>query len=289
MQKWWSVLFAVVLLACFLSLVISPAMGWWLPSNVSSFGGEVDYLFYVILGFTGFFFIVTETILIYTMYKYAYDPERKASNVGGNHKLELGWTIVPAVLLLYIAFAQISAWAKIKYESQMPDPDQVVRVQARQWEWRLRYADVRGENNLVPEDHKLWALEPQFTDIHVPNELHTWKDANVRLYLATDDVLHSFFIPNLRLKQDAVPGKTIPMWFRAEEANVTFDEAKGIQPIDGKEGPEYAWEIACAELCGTRHYAMRGRLYVYETKEQYLKWLAHAKAEDTKTTRTGSE
>jgi cytochrome c oxidase subunit 2 len=273
-QKFWGIVFGVVLLACFLSLVLSPSLGWWLPRNVASFGGEIDYLFYVILVFTGFFFVLTEVILVYAMLKYDHDPERKAVYVEGHNKLEAFWTIVPAAILLYIAFAQIPAWANIKYQSRMPtakDKEKgylVCNVTARQWEWRVRYPHA-----IVPENEKYWAEHPDTNDVHDVNDLHIWKDAKVKVYLKTQDVLHSYFLPNLRIKQDAVPGKTIPMWFDSTEANCHWDdEAKRVVRSETKDKD---WEIACAELCGTRHYSMRGRLYVHPDKEDFEKWLRH--------------
>jgi len=92
----------------------------------------------------------------------------------------------------------------------------------------------------------------------------------VRMFLKTKDVLHSFFLPNLRIKQDALPGKTIPVFFDATEANVKWDSTKTKLESVGKDKD---WELACAELCGWGHYKMRGRLYVHETKEDYLHWL----------------
>lgn len=270
-SKFWSILFGVVLGACFLSLVISPFVGWWLPENVASFGGEIDYLFYLILFFTGFFFVLTEALLVWVMWKYAYDPNRRAAHVEGNHKLEMWWTIIPGAILLYIAFTQISAWRDIKYQTSVPPADQVIQVSARQWEWRMRYPD-----ETVPENARSWAENPAFGDIRDINAIHTWKDANVHVYLHTQDVLHSLFIPNLRLKQDALPGRTIHMWFKPTRANVKFDSSAG-KTVQLTENKADEWEIACAELCGGRHYQMRGRLYVHESKADYERWLDHTR------------
>ncbi|HEV3259667.1 MAG TPA: cytochrome c oxidase subunit II transmembrane domain-containing protein [Gemmataceae bacterium] len=282
MQKWWSLLFGVVLAATFILWLISPAMGWWLPANVSTFGPDVDYLFYVILGFTGFFFVLTEGLLVYAMYRWAFRPGHKATYVHGNHRLELAWTIVPALILLFIAFAQVTAWERIKYQSRFPHPDQILQVGARQWEWRLRYpenaATFGQDKDPDQKAARQWAEVPQIDDLHLVNELHTWfdpdtrKGANVKIFLKTQDVLHSLYFPNLRLKQDALPGKTIPMWFQATGWNTEFDPATGLC----SEPKDKIWELACAELCGSRHYAMRGRLFVHKGKADYEAWLKHA-------------
>jgi cytochrome c oxidase subunit 2 len=294
-QKGWSFLFGAVLLAELVLLIVSPAMGWWLPENISTYGGSVDLLFYVILGFTGFFFVLTEAVLVYNMYAFAYREGHRAQYVEGNNRLELAWTIVPAAILLYIAFVQIETWAEIKYQSRTPPPDQVVQVTAHQWEWRMRYYggqddDKKYLHRPVKDDKyddahaRTWAVDGEFDDYHGVNELHTWKGANVKLFLKTRDVIHSFFQPNLRLKQDALPGKTIPMWFNATEANVEFVPGRGLRYLRsgglvGRDEPtrnDKEFEITCAELCGGFHYRMRGHLYVHKDKESYEAWLADA-------------
>jgi cytochrome c oxidase subunit 2 len=246
----------------------------------------VDSLFYVILGFTGFFFVLTEVILVYAMWRFAAQPDQKSHYSHGNHRLELVWTAVPAAILLFIAFAQISTWSRIKYLSRMPAPDLTVSVFARQWEWRMRYPQTSDRFHYASSASKdevatkqfnarVWAENPEADDIHLPNELHCWKGANVKLYLRTQDVIHSFTLPNLRLKQDTLPGKTIPMWFRVSRSNTEFNKEtkKCSEPDDKKD----AWEISCQELCGGRHYAMRGRLYVHKDREDYEAWLKHAR------------
>jgi cytochrome c oxidase subunit II len=291
-NKGWSIFFGVVLLGTFLIWFIAPFFNWWLPENVSSYGGQVDYLFYVILGFTGFFFVLTEVVLVYAMYAFTHRPGEKAVYTHGNHTLELIWTIVPAGILLFIAFAQVTVWGSIKYQSRMPSPDLSIQILARQWEWRMRYPagvtpgegaekgyhdpfffDPNNQEQAAKQQLRArsWAEIPQSDDLHIPNEIHCWKDANVKCYLKTEDVLHSFTIPNLRLKQDALPGKTIPIWFKVTRSNTKFDPATGkcTEPADKRD----AWEISCQELCGARHFAMRGRLYVHPSRVDYLAWL----------------
>jgi cytochrome c oxidase subunit 2 len=287
-QKGWSVLFGAVLLASFGIWAAAPFVGWWLPEQVSSFGDAVDGLYYVILGFTGFFFVLTEVILVYAMWKFAHNPARKSVYVEGNHRLEMAWTVVPAILLLYIAFTQIRTWENIKYQTHMPnkdstlgDADVVMQVTARQWEWRVRYpADTKipAFQGSTETARRAWAETPWFDDVRLPNEIHTWTNANVKMYLKTVDVLHSFFLPNMRLKQDALPGKTIPVWFKAVKSNVSFKT--DFDPKTGRWKEPTAdkdWELACAELCGGGHYRMRGRLYVHPDKADFEAWLEHEK------------
>ena len=285
MQKGWSLLFGAVLLAELILLIVSPAMGWWLPENIASFGGKVDTLFYVITALTGFFFVLTEGILVYNMYAFTYREGHKSQYVEGNNRLELAWTIVPAAILVYIAWAQIDTWAQIKYQTKTPPSDQVVQVTGRQWEWNMRYYATKDDNGAylnhpTKDDERGWADSPEIDDLYLPNELHTWKGANVKVFLKTHDVLHSFFLPNLRLKQDALPGKTIPIWFQATEANVEFKPATGTRPGHLETLNDKEFEIACAELCGGFHYRMRGHLYVHKDKASYERWLADLQARE---------
>ncbi len=279
MQKLWAVFFGVVLSAIFALCVVAPFVGWWMPQNISSFGGDVDNLFYVILWVTGGAFVLTEALLVWFMWRYAYHPQRKAAFVHGNHRLEFVWTVVTAAILVYIAFAQVNVWERIKYQGLMPEPDQIVTVTARQWEWRLRYpADVTKTD----AEGRAWAEAPEIDDVRIQNELHTWPGAKVRIYLKTQDVIHSFGLPNLRLMQDALPGKTIPMWFQVNkgESNTEWDGLafRCSEPDD----PARRWEIACKELCGGGHYRMRGRIYVHRDYNDFKQWLDdHCKAQDS--------
>jgi cytochrome c oxidase subunit 2 len=267
---------------------LAPLFGWWLPPNVCSFGPEVDRLFYLILIFTAFFFFLVEGLLVYAMWAFPAKPGHKGDFVHGSHKLELLWTIVPALILLFIAFAQIQAWGEIKYQSRMPVPDQFFEVSARQFEWRFRYptaeklAAITAEwkkNNAEPEVARRWDTTPEFDDVHVVDEVHTWKGAKVRFNLKTRDVIHSFFLPNMRIKQDALPGKVIPVWFDAEESNTAYNESTHEWEIDKSK----EWELACAELCGWGHYKMRGKVWVHKDKADYERWLKQASAEERST------
>lgn len=300
MQRFWSILFGAVMSAALLLFVVAPFVsGWWLPRDVSTFGGGIDVLFYLILGITGFFFILTEAILVYAMYRFAGRSGHRSSYVHGNHTLEMVWTLVPGVILFLLAIVQINVWADVKFQKNMPAPDaktQQIEVVARQWEWRVRYPSVARMESWKqnPSDAQDFGRNPHLDDVHTVNEIHLWKGGRepneqhrVLVHLKTRDVLHSFFLPNLRLKQDALPGKTIPVWFAATQHNTRpIEDPKtqekrwveiGFDPATGEaKDPSMIWELACAEFCGTRHSLMRGKLYVHENEADFLDWLKHA-------------
>jgi cytochrome c oxidase subunit 2 len=315
--KWWGVVFAAVMLACLGIFLVAPFVTdsagnriWWLPPQMSSHAYDVDFLFYVILFITGFFFVLTEAILVVFMFKYAGQPgpakaapaptgpnifQKMFPFITNQHRLEMAWTIVPAGILLYIAFAQVPAWLRIKDRSRTPTmggdktPIQV-EVSARQFEWRVRYpSSTRLEKWLKNEDtddfksfgafHNALPRYGQQDDTWLPNELHLWKGQTILIHLNTLDVIHSFNVPFMRVKQDALPGKTIPVWFTPIQANTKLDPKSGrwedrYNPKTKKHGDKgYRWEIACAELCGWGHHRMIGRVYVHENKKDFFDWL----------------
>lgn len=296
MQKLWGILFGVMMTAAFGLFAVAPLVrGWWLPKNVATFGDGIDNLFYLILGITGFFFVLTEAILVYVMIRYASASERKATYVHGNHQLEVIWTIVPGLILFFLALWQVSVWAEVKYYTRMPQPNeetQQMEVTARQWEWRVRYPSAKRMRSWQ-EDAKQatdFGQNPHQDDVYLVNDIHVWKNNKVLVTLKTRDVLHSFFLPNLRLKQDALPGKSIPVWFQATESNTYFDGDNWLDGYrnDARRGwvadRDFIWELACAEYCGTRHSLMRGKLFVHESKDDFLKWLDHAEKEQHRST-----
>ena len=210
--------------------------------------------------------------------------------IHNQHRLEMFWTLVPAAILLFIAFAQIGAWADIKYTKQMRPPHHVIEVSARQFEWRMRYPNEETRKSMTATpDTEEWSSKDAAkkaedwghdstgysTDFHTVNEVHTWAGASTRVYLKSRDVLHSFFLPNMRLKQDAVPGKVIPVWFRpdSQEFNGEWKNGKWEYAKDDQ-GNNKEWDLACAELCGWGHYKMQGRLFVHKNKKSYDQWLA---------------
>jgi cytochrome c oxidase subunit II len=304
-QKFWSILFGATMAAAFLLFLVSPFVNWWLPKNVATFGAGIDNLFYLILGITGFFFVLTEAILVYVLWRYSGQPGRKASYFHGNHRLEVIWTLVPGFILLLLGIVQIDVWARVKFAKNMPKPNgetEQMEVTAQQWEWRVRYPNP-GRMESWQKNSQLamdFGQNPHFDDVHLTNEIHCWQEAKVLVHLKTQDVIHSFFLPNLRLKQDALPGKTIPVWFAVTEANTEMTEDRGTgekrwiqKGYDTAKGttsePGLAWELACAEFCGTRHSFMRGKLYVHPDRADFLAWLAHEEAEQNRSHPPGSE
>lgn len=294
MQKFWPLLFGVVIAGAFVLTAVSPFFNWWMPRNVASYGGEVDMLFYVILAVTAFFFVLTEGLLVYNMFKFEKDPNRKSQFSHGHHRLEMLWTIIPGVLLFLLAVVQINVWADIKYPSHLiqkfdegKGEDYLqMEVTTRQWEYRVRYP---SPDRLESWKDKAKAkadfeqrLPAQRDDVYLVNDIHTWKGQKVIVYLKTRDVMHAFFVPVLRVKQDSMPGRTIPLWFEATESNV---KRVGDQWLDGNgtNDANFVWDLVCTHYCGSRHSLMRGKLYVHPTKDDFMAWLRQAQKDSLRT------
>lgn len=243
MQKLWSLLFLCVPVLCIALCAMAPSHGWWLPENVSNFGGDVDHLFMVILFIVTIVFLGTQATLVLALFRYTGRGER-ATFVHTNHRLEFWWTIIPAGILVWISFAQFNTWINIKAK-KLPSEGASAEVLAGQFEWRIRYPGPDGK--IGTED-----------DILSLNNLHVPLDKDFTIQLRSRDVLHSFFLPNLRVKQDAVPGMTIPVWFHPTKAGV--------------------YDLLCAELCGWGHYKMRGLLTV-QSEAEFEAWLKEKQAE----------
>jgi len=218
--------------------------GWWLPPNLSTYGPDIDRLFYLILWMVAFFFVLTEGILVWCVLAFHDKRKGKATFTHGNHKLEMLWTAVPGVLLLIITFTQMGAWARIKFSSSFPDRPPIAEVYASQFDWRFVYPGDDGRFGTADD------LENAFEFV-VP------VDEPVVFHLRSRDVIHSFFVPYLRVKQDATPGMVIPVWFEAVE--------------------EGDYDLICAELCGWGHYKMAGRVKVV-SRPAYEAWLRSMKA-----------
>ena len=156
----------------------------------------------------------------------------------GSHTLEVVWTILPTATLLFIAIYQMNAWADAKMRK--PNIPVTAEITGRQFNWDVRYPGADGELDTPDDVFRYDGL------IHLP------ANEEVLLLIKSGDVLHSFFLPNLRMKQDVVPGMAQNMWFKAKDTG--------------------EFDIVCAELCGWGHYKMKGRV-TFQSRDEYDAWL----------------
>jgi cytochrome c oxidase subunit 2 len=225
--------------------------GWWLPENISTYGREIDGLFYLILWITGIVFVGVQAALIYFLIHYRAREGQKAHYTHGNNRLEIIWTVTPAIILVFLMIWSQKVWSDIKM--QVPENAVSIQIQAEQFAWNVQYAGADGKYDTSD-------------DIKTVNQLHIPVGKPVRVRLKSigaggkHPVIHSFFLPEFRLKQDVVPGMQIDVWFEATRT--------------GK------YEIACAEFCCLGHYSMRGFLSIH-SPEGFEAWLKEQAAHDS--------
>lgn len=224
-------------------------MGWIIPHGTSTFTPGIDRLYYLILIITGIAFVLVEVGIIWFSIAYRARPGRKAHYTHGNATAEVIWTAVPAVTVVALGLMSAGLWNHIKGRNSVPADALPYGVKAKQFEWNVTYAGADGK--LGTED-----------DFVIRNQLHIPVNKPILVNLESEDAIHSFFVPSFRLKQDAVPGMKIRVWFQATEA--------GTQ------------ELGCAELCGLGHYRMRAMVTIH-TQEDYDKWLADQIAQHAQT------
>ena len=249
---------------------------FWMPDAISTYGEGVDGLFVLIFWITGIAFVVVEGLMLWFLFRYRNREGReKAHYTHGNNKLEVTWTVVTVLILVFIGIAQLtgdSGWLRIKTE--YPEKDGVVepgtfvvRVYGEQFAWHFNYPGKDGKfedqrhsfksptNAIGLDDPAKDKVLPKLVvpeNVNVLIELNALGkyDANTETY--THPVLHSFFAPNLRFKQDLVPYHPGKLWFKIKQGTA-------------KEGKKY--EIVCAELCGEGHSNMHAPFLVLSEED----------------------
>jgi len=212
----------------------------WLPENVSSYGQDIDWLFYLIYYITGATFVLVAAAMVIFLVLYRHREGRRATYTHGNATLEIVWTVVPALILVILTFLSVPTWGRI--QQHLPASDLHIRITAKQFNWEVAYPGPDGKFDT--EDDRTF-----------DNEVHVPVGKPVIFHLTSKDVIHSVFLPHLRFKQDAVPGREIVRWVQATKP--------------GK------YEIPCAELCGFGHSGMKGYLFVH-SPDEFEQWKKEA-------------
>ncbi len=231
---------------------------WWFPPPISQHGVAYDEQFSVTLIVTGIIFAIAQAALGYVVFKFK-DDGKRASYSHGNDKLEAIWTSATAVLFVGLVLMGTSIWASVHFAEAPADALQI-EVTAKQFAWSFRYAGADGKfgktdikfindanGNPVGLDEK----DPDAKDDVVTPNIRVPAGKPVLLTLKARDVIHNFFVRELRLKQDLVPGMAIPFHFTADKIGI--------------------YEVACSELCGLGHHQMRATLQVM-SPENFEKW-----------------
>ena len=235
--------------------------GWGLPFNASAHGAEIDQIIYVVHGLMFALFIGWFIFLIVALIRFRQRPGHQATYKLNHFKtptyLEVAVALFEVLLLVGFSFPALH-----RVKEAFPDPAKSlrVRIMAEQFSWNIHYAGDDGIFGRVKVElmnpMNPVGLDPDDPagkdDITTINQLHIPVNKPIIAQLSSKDVIHSFNLPVMRVKQDVIPGQVIPIWF---EANKTGN-----------------FEIACAQLCGLGHYRMRG-FFIVENQDQFNTWL----------------
>jgi cytochrome c oxidase subunit 2 len=292
---WLSLVFMVVFLfgVTYSSYLYKNTMLGYGPHEAASeHGGTLDNMFNVTLVFTGIVFVLTHIALFWFAYKYRWQEGRRARFLAHDTRLEMIWTAVPAVVMTFLVVRGLNAWNEVMSDVN-PDEDYIeIEATGQQFNWIIRYPGPDGK--LGARDFRLTTAANQLGqdfkdakgwDDFVPDqEIYLPVDKKVRVRITAKDVLHNFYLPQFRVKMDAVPG--MPTYFvftpiktTAEYRNELRKYPEYNEPNDPAEptGPKrweaFNYELACAELCGKSHYSMK-RILKVVSQEEYNAWLA---------------
>ena len=243
----------------------------------SNHGVDVDNMIKITLIITGVVFVVTQILLFWFAYKYQASDKRKAYFFPHNNKLELIWTVIPAIALTALVGFGLFYWFSIT--SEAPQGAMEVEVTGSQFKWEFRYPgkdkklgkkfyrniDEAASNPLG----QVWDDPANHDDIYVSGEeMHLVVNKPVRLVINSKDVIHDVGLAFFRMKMDAVPGTPTTMWFTP-----TKTTAQMRQELND---PDFVYEISCDQMCGAGHFSMRGTIIV-ESQEAFDSWMATKK------------
>jgi cytochrome c oxidase subunit 2 len=229
-------------------------------------GARVDSMLWVTLAVTGIVFIATQVILFVFAYKYQEDTNRKVVFFAHSTKLELIWTVIPAIALTVLVVIGLRNW--FLFTGEPPKNAMVVEVTGKQFGWIYRYPGKDGSfgkkyyKNIDNASNSLgliWDDELAQDDIVMEQTVYLIKGKPVKLVLGSRDVIHDVGLSHFRLKMDAVPGIPTTMWFTPKYTTNEMKELTG--------NPNFVYEISCDQMCGNGHYSMKGVIEVVDQEE----------------------
>lgn len=243
-------------------------------SAASDHGLLIDQMMKITLIITGIVFFITQIALFWFAFKYQESDTRKAYYYPHNNKLELIWTVIPAIALTVLVGFGIIYWFRITGDA--PANAKIVEVTGSQFKWEFRYPGkdgVLGKKfyKLTTADNPLgqvWDDVNNHDDVYGSGELHLVVNKPVRMVIYAKDVIHDVGLAHFRMKMDAVPGMPTTMWFTPTKTS------KQMAKETGK--PDFTYEISCDQMCGAGHTRMRGTIIV-ETQEEFDLWMASQK------------
>lgn len=244
------------------------ASAYFLPVAASEHGVRTDYMFWFTMSILVLAFIGTNAFLYIFPYFYKYKEDRKAFFYPDNHKLEMIWTVIPALVMAGLVVFGYKEWTQIT--SPAPKNAEVIEIMAKQFAWQVRYPGKDGvlgnynyRNIDAINEFGIDMNDSASYDDFTPRELHLPKGKAVLLNIRARDVIHSVFLPHFRVKMDAVPGMPTHFWFTPTKSTSEMRVETG--------NAKFNYELACTEVCGRGHYSMR-YLVVVDEPEDYEIW-----------------
>jgi cytochrome c oxidase subunit 2 len=217
--------------------------------QASTYAAQIDGIILLIGVLTGFWFLAAELVFFWLIWRYRAKPDQKSQYLVGKEKHVKRWITIPHLLVLvcdvFIIIGAVRVWHNVK--QRLPEADSTIRVIGQQWAWTFQHP---GADNELDTDDDIFTVE----------DLHVEVDKVYHFRLESRDVLHDFSVPVFRLKQDAVPGRSITGWFEATQTG--------------------EFDIQCAEICGIGHGIMAGRIHV-EDAAAHAAWISSASAATT--------
>ena len=227
-----------------------PEVSWGLPHDVSEYGHHIDWLIQVTAAFTTILFVIMVVWMVWACLKH--DTKHEAEYDHGDSKHSMKTALGLSAVIFFVVDGNLfynstsDTFRTFWNHGSVENNPQAIKIEinAHQWAWDARYAGPDGKFNTQD-------------DIVTLNDIRVPVGVPVLLQLASPDVIHSFYLPNLRIKQDAMPGMINRLWFQAKETGEV--------------------DIACAQHCGVHHYKMKGVLTIL-TPEEYKSWAAEQSA-----------
>jgi len=265
-------------------LLLSIAIIWYHPHAAKEYhlpvasehGVWTDNLFWITMAVIIAMFVITNVALFWCAFKYQYNPNRKASYYHDNPTLEMTWTAIPAVIMTLLVFSGWRVWYNTM-EVAPPKNAEVIEIMAKQFAWQVRYPgkdgvlgkyDFRLTDDVKGNEFGINFDDANANDDFLARELHIPKGKPVQLKIRARDVLHSVFMPHFRVKMDAVPGMPTEFVFKPTKTTEEMRTETG--------NPKFNYELACTEICGKAHFAMK-YIIVVDEPEDYKKWYAAQK------------
>jgi cytochrome c oxidase subunit 2 len=250
-----------------------------MPPAASAHAGEIDQMMVLVHWLMLVLFVGWGAFFLYVLVRFRRGANPKANYLGAKGKLSKGLEVAVAVVeVVLLVFYAIPAWARRVQNLPSESEAVVVRVVGQQFAWEVHYPGPDGkfgrtDVKLVSADNPLGLdrSDPDAKDdFNSENQLHVQVNRPVLVHLSSKDVIHSFGLYEMRVKQDAVPGLQIPVWFIPTVSTAEMRARTGKADFD--------YEIACSQLCGLGHFRMRGFLVV-DSADDYQKFIADQEKE----------